>query len=96
MVRSFRDSKIVLMSLSDIRNTNKIVLQIEDTSTQFTDGQKCYLCEVVDSFLYNITKNKDDLIKEICDLNNEKRKLERKVAKLEKALKEREGKCYHD
>ena len=33
----------------------------------------------------------DDLIKEICDLNNEKRKLERKITRLEKALKEREG-----
>ena len=90
MVKSFKNSKIVLMTLSDIRNTDKIVLQIEDTSTQFTDGQKCYLCEVVDSFVYNITKNKDDLIMEICNLNNEKRKLERKISRLEKALKERE------
>ena len=48
----------------------------------------CKVGEVVDSFVYNITKNKDDLIKEICDLNNEKRKLERKIARLEKALKE--------
>ena len=91
MVKSFKNSNFVLMTLSDIRNTDKIVLQIEDTSTQFTDGQKCYLCEVVDSFVYNITKNKDDLIMEICNLNIEKRKLERKVARLEKALKEREG-----
>ncbi len=91
MVKSFRNSKFVLMNLSDIRKTDKIILQMEDTCTQFTDGQKCYLCEVVDSFVYNITKNKDDLIKEICDLNNEKRKMERKIARLEKALKEREG-----
>ena len=91
MVKSFKNSKIVLMTLSDIRNTDKIVLQIEDTSTQFTDGQKCYLCEVVDSFVYNITKNKDDLIMEICNLNNEKRKLERKIVRLENKLKEYEG-----
>ena len=89
MIKSFKNSNFVLMSLSDIRNTNKIILQMEDTHTQFTDGQKCYLCEVVESFVYNITKNKDDLIMEICNLNNEKRKLERKVTKLEKALKER-------
>ncbi len=92
MVKSFKNSKFVLMTLSDIRNTDKIILQTEDTHTQFTDGQKCYLCEVVDSFVYNITKNKDDLIIEICNLNNEKRKLERKITRLEKALKEREGK----
>ena len=91
MVKSFRNSNFVLMNLSDIRNTNKIILQIDDTHTNFTDGQKCYLCEVVDSFVYNTTKNKDDLILEICNLNNEKRKLERKIARLEKALKEREN-----
>lgn len=90
MVKSFKNSSFVLMNLSDIRNTSKIILQIDDTHTQFTDGHKCYLCEVVDSFVYNSTKNKDDLIKEICDLNNEKRKLERKITRLEKALKERE------
>jgi division protein CdvB (Snf7/Vps24/ESCRT-III family) len=88
MVKSFKNSSFVLMNLSEIRNTSKIILQMEDTHTQFTDGQKCYLCEVVDSFVYNITKNKDDLIMEICNLNNEKRKLERKISRLEKALKE--------
>ncbi len=91
MVKTHKNSNFVLFTLSDIRNTNKIILQIDDTQTNFTDGQKCYLCEVVESFVYNITKNKDDLIAEICQLNNEKRKLERKVAKLEKSLKEREG-----
>ena len=90
MVKTYKNSKIVLMSLIEIRNTNKIVLQVVDTQTNFSDGQKCYLCEVVDSFVYNITQNKDDLIMEICNLNNEKRKLERKIAKLEKALKERD------
>lgn len=92
MVKTHKNSNFVLFTLSDIRNTNKIILQIDDTHTNFTDGQKCYLCEVVESFSYNFTKNKDDLIKEICDLNNEKRKLERKITRLEKALKEREGK----
>lgn len=91
MVKSFKNSKFVLMTLSDIRDNDKIILQTEDTHTQFTDGQKCYLCEVVDSFVYNITKNKDDLIMEICNLNHEKRKLERKIVRLENKLKECEG-----
>lgn len=86
MVKTHQSSKFVLLNLSDIRNTDKIILQIDDTHTNFTDGQKCYLCEVVDKFIYNVIKSKDDLIMEICRLNDEKRKLEKKVAKLEKAL----------
>lgn len=91
MVKTHKNSKFSLLSLTEIRDTNKVILQIDDTQTNFSNGQKCYLCEVVDSFVYNIAKNKDDLIMEICKLNNEKRKLERKIARLEKALKEREG-----
>ena len=86
MVKTHKNSKFVLFNLSDIRHTNKIILQIDDTHTNFTDGQKCYLCEVVENFTYNLTKNEGDLIAEICQLNNEKRKLERKVAKLERKV----------
>lgn len=92
MIKTHKQSKFVLMNLSEIRNTSKVILQIVDTQTNFDTGHKCYLCEVVDSFTYQLEKNEKDLINEICRLNDEKRKLERKVAKLEKALKEREGK----
>lgn len=91
MVKTHKQSKFVLMNLSEIRNTSKVILQITDTQTTFDTGHKCYLCEVVDSFPYQLEKNEKDLINEICRLNDEKRKLERKVSKLEKALKEREG-----
>lgn len=88
MVKTNKNSKFVLMNLSEIRNTSKIILQITDTQTNFDTGHKCYLCEVVESFPYSLEKNEKDLINEICRLNEEKRRLERKVIKLEKALKE--------
>ena len=92
MVKTHKNSKFSLLSLTEIRDTNKIILQIDDTQTNFSNGQKCYLCEVVDNYLYNTTKGQGELVVEICKLNDEKRKLERKIARLEKALKEREGK----
>ena len=86
MVKTYKNSRFVLYSLGQIRDTSEIVLQIEDTHTQFEGGHKCYLCEVVRSYEYNHTRTEQDLIKEICELNADKRKLEKKVAKLEKAL----------
>ena len=88
MVKTNRNSKFVLYSLNDIRSTVKVILQMEDTGTKFEDGHKCYLCEVVDSVIYHTQRTDADLIKEICILNNEKRKLERKIVKLEKKLRE--------
>lgn len=78
------------MSLSEIRSTNNIILQITDTQTNFDTGHKCYLCEVVEPLNYYPVKSETELIREICKLNDEKRKAEKKIARLEKALKERE------
>ena len=90
MVRTNKNSWFALLSLEDIRSAKNIVLQAEDTGTTFSDtGRKCYLCELVSSHLHHYIKDESDLIKEICTLNTEKRKLEKKVARLEKALAER-------
>ena len=86
MVKTNKESFFVLYSLSDIRNSKHIILQIEDTGTKFDDGHKCYLCEVTNPFTYRNIRDEQDLIKEICTLNTEKRKLEKKVAKLEKII----------
>lgn len=86
MVKTNKYSRFVLMSLSEIRNTNKVILQITDTQTNFDTGHKCYLCEVVDSINYYSEKATSDLIKEVCCLNAEKRKLERKISRLEKMV----------
>ena len=91
MVRSNKNSRFALLSLSDIRNSKDIILQIEDTQTNFDTGYKCYLCEVVSPGIYYNIRNEQDLIREICELNNEKRKLERKITRLENFIKRTKG-----
>ncbi|MBQ2968693.1 MAG: hypothetical protein IJE10_11325 [Clostridia bacterium] len=96
MVRTYKNSRFVLLSLMDIRDSKDIILQIEDAKTNFDSGQKCYLCEVVSPGLYFSDKDERALIREICELNNDKRKLEKKIIRLEKQIeqirKEDEGK----
>lgn len=96
MVRTYKNSRFVLLSLANIRDTKDVILQIEDTRTNFDNGHKCYLCEVVNSALYYNNRDERDLIREICELNNDKRKLERKITRLENKIelmrKEDEGK----
>ena len=92
MVKTNKNSLIVLWSLEQIRETRHVILQIEDTGAYLDSGKKCFLCEIVSSGIYNSIRNESDLVKEICTLNTEKRKLEKKVARLEKALAERTGK----
>lgn len=96
MVKTYKDSRFALLTLAGIRDSRDIIIQIEDTKTNFDNGHKCYLCEVVSAgFYYNI-RNEQDLIREICELNNDKRRLERKIVRLQnlidKQRKEDEGK----
>lgn len=86
MVKTNKNSFFVLYNLSDIRSSRQIILQIEDTDTKFDDGHKCYLCEVVSPGIYSSIRDEQDLTREICTLNAEKRKLEKKVIKLEKKI----------
>lgn len=86
MVKTYRESRFVLMSLSDIRDCKDIVLQTEDSKINFDNGQKCYLCEVISSYYYKNERTEKDLISEICKLNTEKRNLEKKIRRLENAL----------
>lgn len=95
MVRTNKNSRFALLSLESIRDTKDIILQIEDTGTEFTDRKKCYLCEVVSPGLYYNDRDERDLIREICELNNEKRKLERKIIRLENGI-ERMRKVYEE
>lgn len=62
-------------------------MQIEDTRTEFTDGQKCFLCEVVTPFDYNNTKNRVELERKILTLNEEMRKKDKKIERLEREVK---------
>lgn len=87
MVKTHSKSRFVLYSLQDIRNSREVILQIENTGTQFDNGHKCYLCEVVSEYNYNLTPRAEELQAEILTLNKEKRKLVKKVERLERELK---------
>lgn len=86
MVRTYKNSRFALLSLVNIRDSKDVILQIEDVKTNFEDGQKCYLCEVISPGMYYNDKDERQLIREICELNNEKRKLEKKITRLEKVI----------
>lgn len=86
MVKTNKNSRFSLLTLDGIRDSRDVILQIEDTETNFVGGGKCYLCEVVSSGLYYGIRDERDLIREICELNNEKRKLERKITRLENTI----------
>ena len=87
MVKTHKDSHFSLLTLAQIRDSKEVILQIEDTRTEFTDGQKCFLCEVVKPFDYNNTKNRADLEREILTLNEEMRKKDKKIERLEREVK---------
>ena len=92
MVKTYSDSRFVLKSLEEIRNCPDVILQIEDTGVKFDSGNKCYLCEVIAPYRYRNEPNEKSLMSEICKLNEEKRKLERKIQRLEKEL----SRCKND
>ena len=47
MVKTHKNSRFVLYTLENIWDCEDIILQILDTNSNFTSGEKCYLCEVV-------------------------------------------------
>ncbi len=86
MVKTHKNSKFVLYTLVQIRDSVEVILQIDDTGTNFTNGNKCYLCEVVSRYEYNNTRCERDLTDEICRQNEKIRKQERRIERLEKEL----------
>ena len=86
MVKTHKNSKFVLYTLVQIRDSVEVILQIDDTGTNFTDGHKCYLCEVVSRYEYNNIRRESDFTDEICKQNEEIRKQKRKIERLEKEL----------
>ena len=86
MIKTNKNSRFVLFTLEDIREAKDVVLQIEDAHAKFDTGKACYLCEVVNPQIYMSERNERDLIQEICELNIEKRRLEKKINRLERKL----------
>lgn len=87
MVKSNSNSRFVLWTLEEIRDTKDVVLQVIDTDTNFTGGKKCFLCEVVSYFEYNRQPHLEDLLRENILMNQEIRKLRNQVDRLKNKLR---------
>ena len=89
MIRTQRHSRFVLMSLDEIRATRDIVLQTEETKSNFSgSGKTVYICEVVRPCDYQKETDTaaDKLAAEIERVNADNRALRRKVESLEREL----------
>ncbi len=87
MVKTHRDSRFVLYTLSRIRDCADIILQVNETqSIDTASRQSLYLCEVVNEFSYRQDGTLLSLSGEIVKLNDENRRLRRKVERLQKEL----------
>ena len=89
MIRTQRHSRFVLMSLDEIRATRDIVLQTEETKSNFSgSGKTVYICEVVRPCDYQKETDTaaDKLAAEIERVNADNRALRRKVERLERKL----------
>ena len=89
MIRTQRHSRFVLMSLDEIRATRDIVLQTEETKSNFSgSGKTVYICEVVRPCDYQKETDTaaDKLAAEIERVNADNRALRRKVERLEREL----------
>lgn len=87
MVKTHPYSTFSLKSLDDIRNSTDVILQINETGSTFSDTKKqVYLCEVVPSCAYSRTETVEMLTREIVRINNENRRLIKKIERLEKII----------
>jgi hypothetical protein len=87
VVKSNVNSRFVLWTLEEIRDTKDVVLQVIDTDTNFTGGKKCFLCEVVSFFEYNRQPHLEDLLRENIVLIQEVGRLRNKIDKLKNKIK---------
>lgn len=90
MVKTHQYSKFTLMDLDGIRKSADVILQIEKTESTFTNNATIYLVEVVPKSQYPISQAErrtlEQLSAEINRVNEENRKLRRKISRMEKAL----------
>jgi hypothetical protein len=85
MVKTHPDSRFVLKSLNQIRDSVEVVLQIQKTDSQFTGTkEEVFLCEVVSSGKYNPSDTVIKLSEEIVKVNAENRRLRKKIEQYER------------
>lgn len=96
MIRTQRHSRFVLMSLDEIRATRDIVLQTEETKSNFSgSGKTVYICEVVRPCDYQKETDTaaDKLAAEIERVNADNRALRRKAEHLLQCRRRRNTLC---
>lgn len=86
MVKTHNASRFVLLSLEGIRDTSEVILQAQDTGSNFKGGKRAYLCEVVRPLDYSRTDTADKLAAELIKANEENRALRRQLDRLNKEL----------
>lgn len=93
MVKTHPRSRFVLRTIEQIRDSADVVLQFEKSGQVFTETHKdAYFCEVVAAAGYNPTPQLDTatvgkLAAEIERVNEDNRKLRRKITRLESAIR---------
>ena len=86
MIKTHDLSRFVLLSLEGIRDFSEIVLQAQETGSNFEGGKRAYLCEVVRPQDYGRKPTADKLAAELIKANEENRALRRRVERLNKEL----------
>lgn len=87
MVKTHKNSTFVLRDLDGIRNSQDVILQIQETESTFSGSKKsAYLCEVVSAWTYDNTRTVESTLEELIKVNGENRKLRRKIESLSKKL----------
>ena len=86
MIKTHEQSRFVLKTLEQIRDTDEVILQIAETRSKFQGGQDVYLCEVVGRHQYRNTATVEKLSAELIAANEENRRLHRRIEKLEATL----------
>lgn len=87
MVKTHQYSRFALKDLNGIRDSSDVILQIDKTESNFKDSNSTvYLCEVVSAASYRAAPTVERLTDEIVKLNEENRRKQKKIDKLEKLL----------
>jgi hypothetical protein len=88
MVKTHPYSRFTIKDIEAIRDTWDILLQIEKIGTTFSgSGKELYLCEIVDSGLYNKSSTTERLTDEIVRVNEDNRRLRNRNERLEKDIR---------
>lgn len=87
MVKTHPKSRLLLLTVEQIRDTNEVVLQAEKIGSQFVGSMKdAYLCEVVSQYDFRNAATIETVTAALLEEREENRRLRRKIDRLETEL----------